>query len=439
MCFRVALIAVILVVAAGIVALMMVFRPRAKVHSPEERIREVRVCEIRQAPHPAMYLGYGTVQPVRAVDLAAEVRGRIVKLRPGLKDGVLVAAGEELLQIESADYESAHDQAAAEVRVMEASLARLERQQADDAERLSLLEQDVALAESNLARMRNLAAKEASSATLVEQAEQASLQRRSTLIALRSQVAQYPNERLELQARRDQAAAQARTAALDVTRCRVTAPFAGRVGGLVAEAAQYVNVGQTLLRLSDDRNLEVPVSVDAADALNLGLTGGEGEHVNWFQGVERIRAEIAWSDAPNPVSQAAKVLRVASFDASTRTVVLVVAPQPGTAAAEIPLVAGMFCRVRLVGRDIPGSVLLPRSAIQFGGRFYRVEDGRIKALALNILQRREDSFLVGGEGLADGDLMVVEKLPFGILEGMQVRPVSSSPGDEAEAVEAAES
>jgi multidrug efflux pump subunit AcrA (membrane-fusion protein) len=436
LCFRVALIAVILMVSVGLAALMMVFRPKAKVHLAEEQVREVRVCEVRKASHPATYTGYGTVRPVREVALAAEVRGRIVRLRPGLKDGVLVAADEELLQIESADYESAHDQAAADKRMMEAILVRLERRQTDDMERLSVLEQDAALVERNLARVRDLAAKEASSATLVEQAEQAFLQRRNTLISLRSQVAQYPNERLEIQARRDQAAARVQAAALDVARCRVRAPFAGRVGGLVVEADQYVNVGQALLRLSDDRNLEIPVSVDATDALRLGLTGGKGEHVNWFEGVEKIQAQVAWSDAPGPSLRPAKVLRVDRFDADTRTVVLVVAPQPGTASAESPLVAGMFCRVQLAGREIPGSALLPRSAIQLGGRFYRVENGRIRALALNVVQRREDSFLVAGDGLSDGDLIVAEKLPFGILEGTQVRPVAAVSGGDAGSTEA---
>jgi multidrug efflux pump subunit AcrA (membrane-fusion protein) len=368
-CFRAILVAGILLTAVGLVWLMAVFRPKSTFRAPEERIREIRVCEVRKTPQRATYLGYGTVRPVREVD---------------------------------------------------------------DAERLVLLEQDAALAERHLARLRDLAARDASSATLAEQAEQAFLQRRNSLVTLRSQVVQIPAERAELTARHAVAAARERIALLDLARCRILAPFAGRVGKLTVEAGQYVNVGQGLLRLSDDRELEIPVSVDAVDALRLGLSGGVGDHANWLQGVERLQAEVAWVDAPVPGSRPAQVVRVADVDAATRTVVLIVQPRD-TAAAEVPLVAGMFCRVRFLGGEIPDAVLLPRSAIQFGDRFYRVEEGRLKGMFPAILQRNEEGFLVDGAGLSTGALVVSEKLPFGIIEGMQVRPVPTASSGEAEA------
>jgi len=83
----------------------------------------------------------------------------------------------------------------------------------------------------------------------------------------------------------------------------------------------------------------------------------------------------------------------------------------------------MFCRVRLSGQEIPEAVLLPRSAIQIGNRFYLVAEGRLRGIAPAILQGNEDGFLVDGAAIPDGALAVAEKLPFGIIEGMQVRPV----------------
>jgi len=235
-CLRAAIVLAILLTTAGLLWAMAMLRPRAAFRPPEERIREVRVCELRKGAQRATYLGYGTVRPEREVELAAEVRGRIVHLRPGLKDGVLVAAGEELLRIDPADYEAMRDQAAAEVAQITASLERLDRREDDDRERLVLLERDVALVEINLMRLRSLAEHKASSASIAEQAEQAFLQRRNTLITLRSMIAQVPAERAELKARLAAASARERTTTLDIDRCRIVAPFPGRIGRLAVEA-----------------------------------------------------------------------------------------------------------------------------------------------------------------------------------------------------------
>jgi len=428
---RIGIVAAIILSAMLIYVLLLILKPKPKEKEQQERSRTFKVYQIKKMPAKISFTGFGTAQPIRQVDLAAEVKGRIVYCKPELKNGIIVPAEELLVKVDPADYEIALQQAQAEIKQLDANIARIKQLLKDDQERLKVIDKDLELAKKNFVRVKSLADKEATSESILDQTEQVVMQKKNVLLALKSLISQRPIEMDELQARKITAMSRAKLAELNLKRCEIRSPFAGRIGDLSVEAGQFVNMGAKIMHLADDRVLEIPVSVDSIEAIRLGLGSNNkqagSEYLHWFSGVEKLTAELEWVDAPESYRWAAKTIRIEDFDEDTRTVKIVVRPLASAAAkAPYPLVAGMFCRVYLQGQEIPDAIRLPRTAIQFGGRIFVLKDGRLSERKVEILHRSETCLIVR-EGLAAGEMVVTEKMPFGIVEGMKIKAVVIDP------------
>ncbi len=104
----------------------------------------------------------------------------------------------------------------------------------------------------------------------------------------------------------DAAKAQRQLAAIDVSRCRITAPFAGRVAETKVQRFQYVQPGQPVIEVLSDRDLEVEL---LAPSLWLSwLRVGSGFVIHIDELGESYRATVSRLGARiDPVSQAVKV------------------------------------------------------------------------------------------------------------------------------------
>lgn len=151
----------------------------------------------------AAYEVRGLVEAKRSATLSSEIFGRIVEI--AVEDGQAFKRGDALIRFDCALNEARLAVAAAEV---DGATQELENKQ-----RLSELRSasglDVALAQSRL----------------------------------------------------DKAVAERRIARINVRRCRVLAPYDGRVVGRLAEEQETVDVGQEVLEILDDRNLELELIV----------------------------------------------------------------------------------------------------------------------------------------------------------------------------------
>jgi multidrug efflux pump subunit AcrA (membrane-fusion protein) len=103
-----------------------------------------------------------------------------------------------------------------------------------------------------------------------------------------------------------------------------------------------------------------------------------------------------------------------------------------------PLAVGLFVRAEIEGREVPGAVVLPRSAVfevaaedREGrgapeSRVWVVDaDDRLRARAVEVLHTDRDHVVIGS-GLAAGQRVVVSPLETAV-EDMAVRPVVSDP------------
>jgi len=238
---------------------------------------------------------------------------------------------------------------------------------------------------------------------------------------LKNAVELYPVQKKSLNAQLESAKASAELAEINVKRCSVTAPFRGRLTAVVVEKDQYVRQGDKLFSIADESSLEVPVSVAGASAIKLGLHPGDSDDERFrLSGAESITAKLRWAEISGPKKHSitAKVVRIEKYNSESRTVGLIV--QPDSHNALSPLVSGMFCRVELTAKASKPLVAVPRSAVQFGGRVFSVDDqSRLQERKVSIYHRNEKMLFLD-EGIEDGAVIVSSKLPFDLVNGMKV-------------------
>ncbi len=413
----------ILIVAFSVALLFLLIylKPEPKTKPVEEKTSSVKVIDAVKKNFSPVVLAYGTAEPVKSVDIHAEVKGRIVSCIPDFKPGVIVEKGETILEIDSSDYKVDFEQSEASIEVIRATISELLQKEKDDKERLEVLGRDLELSAKNLQRVRSLFEKNAISELELDKGEQTYVNRKNELIQLRSLVAQYPSKVASLRAQEKSAESNRKDALLALERCVIKSPFRGRIESESAELGQYLSAGQKILSIADDSQMEIKVPIDGAEAILLGISDSGGAYENWFSGIENLRAEIEWVDDPEHHSWQARAKRVEKYDPDTRTILLVVSPEAGK-GGKLALTSGMFCRVRLFGREICGIFEIPRTAMQFRGKIAVVDrENRIAERDIRILSRGEDSFVVS-EGISEGDMVVSHRIPFGMVNGTKVNP-----------------
>ncbi len=142
----------------------------------------------------------------------------------------------------------------------------------------------------------------------------------------------------------DAAEVAVRRAAYRLAETRVTAPFAGRVADVKVTPGQWVRPGDPLLTVLDVDPIRVEVQVLEGDLARLRPGG---------------RASVAFSAFPGaPVAgRIAAINPEVDRRSRAATVTVEVANPRGR------ILPGMYARVSLEARRLPGRVLVPRSAI----------------------------------------------------------------------------
>lgn len=416
----------IVLLSIAIAAALVLTRPSPPRDLPGEPVLAVRMLTASVTNAVVRIEGYGEARPLREINLSAQVGGRVLNMPRRLRAGDLVEEGEPLLRIESEEYEATLEEARAAADRLEATLEQFDVREASEKNQLALAERSLELARGEFERLRRLAEEgRAVSDSAVDAAEQVVTRYATTVEQLRQSLALIPGLRTETRSELRAAKARVRRAALNLERCRVTAPFDGRIVRIQVEEGSVVQPGQTLLRLADDSVLEIPVPVTATDLrswvpFETPVDAGRG----WFPPLPGLPVEVAWSEGGGEYVWEGAMDRISRFDATTRTAEIVVRVAGGAVRSGergLPLTAGMFCRVALPGRGIEGVIRLPRSAVTFDGKAYVSEAGRLKTVDVDVL-RSEDTHVYVGGGIVAGDQVVATRL-IAPLEGARLEPV----------------
>ena len=371
-----------MILAAGVggfVVLKKMKRPPRHTEVREHPLA-VRVMRVQSRSVAVTVRGYGQVRSRTVVPLSAEVTGRITAIRTPMEEGDVVNRGEVLLRIDERDYQ------------IEYNSAR---------DRLAILRRDRKLADDELRRVRTLyRQKKVGTLSAVEKAE-------SALNAVADRIRQL-EKTMEL-------------ARIKLGRCVIRAPFTCRVTGIEVEKDEYVTPGRKLLTITDDADLEVVVSLDSRDALELLRYRGGSRPQGWFEVVEPVTCRISWTE-DRKIHGTGRLDRVVRFDPQTRTVFVAVRLGRQQDAA-FPLVDGMFCEVAIPGRTLEHVFVLPREAVSFENTVYLVKNNRLHTREVEVARVEEGQAIITS-GLAAGDIVVITRLE-NPLENSLVRVVGS--------------
>ncbi len=366
----------ILLAAGALVALLVILGPKPEAQEVETLAPAVRVVEMRVRPRRITVRANGTVRPARRTTVAAEVAGRVIWAAPGLREGDRVEAGAPLFRIEPVAWEQAalqarsgRDQAALLVATEE-GLARLAREE---------WEGEDASPDPLALRIPQLAAARAA----LDAAE----------VALRR-------------------------AEADFAATEILAPHAGIVGKRFAEVGEWAAPGVPLLELLSVDVAETRVSLpDAAlEWVDLPFDGGPAPAARLTAVLGPGLSAWTWEG---------RLVRVeGEMDPTTRFLPAVIEtrdPWERGPDGRPPLVAGMFVRAEIEGREVPDAALVPRSAFREDGSVLVVDnENRIRIREVDAFwSDGEDGVLVRA-GLADGERVALHP-PAVVTEGMEVR------------------
>jgi len=377
----------ILLIAGGVAAMVFtVFatQPETERGSAEPRPVAVFVEEALRENVTLSVISQGQVQPRTQINLVPQVAGRIVYVNENFIEGGFFEAGETLLRIESADYNLAVTRARATVAQRQQALVREQ-------------------AESDLARAEweELGEGQASTLTLREP--------------------QMAEARAQLAA----AEATLQSAQLDLSRTRISAPFAGRVRSKNAGLGQYVSPGTPLGEVFSTDSVLVRLPLTDYDLGQLGIpvaynaTGSD-------DGIEVVLSAVL---AGETREWPARITRTDSaIDAQTRVLYAIAEVEdPYGVAAEngAPLAVGLFVSAHIEGQAIDGAYVLPRSALRGEDTIYVAEEGgRLSVRTVDVINSTTERLLVAG-GVDEGELVVVSPVR-GASDNMRIQSLDSS-------------
>lgn len=347
----------VLLIGFAIVLFLANGKPPPKTQEPDvESALPVDTLVVSPGQVTAIVYTQGTVQARQAIDLVAEVAGKVVSVDPQFVAGGYFAKDQVLLRIEPSDYEFAVAQAHARVAEAEEQLATT-RGQALQARR----------------EWRELGSKTANDLFL----------RKPQLARAEAQLAA--------------AKAQLRKARKDVQRTQLSVPFEGRVRDIFANLGQYVAPAQRIANVysTDTAEIRLPLSDRQLGLLDLPLRGTDlgGKVIPVVLKAQRAGKEWQW---------AGRLIRTeAAVDERSRVVYAVAeVSKPydyGSDASRPPLTVGQFVQAEISGRTLQSVVQIPRDALRANNTVWLLaSDSTLNIHAVNVEQYTSTHALISG-------------------------------------------
>jgi RND family efflux transporter MFP subunit len=379
----------------------------------EERPLQVVAQKVVLEDMAVVISGYGEAKSLKSVVIAPEVSGTVEAVHPQLDVGERIAKGQLLFRIDERNYRAAVAEADAAVSQWQSTILRLETQHKIDLQRLETFKRNTQLALQEYQRLKRLLDEnQVGTRAGVERAEQAYNQAVDQQDQLSTSITLHP-ARLE-EARSNLAAAKARRslAETNLERCRVEAPFDGRLKMVDLEAGQFVSPGQPALTLVDDSLLEIEVPLNSQDASRwLQFDARKAETKGWFGQVADVPCNVRWTEDKADHTWLGTLHRVVAFDPRSRTLTVAVRINPADikTGANFPLVEGMFCKVEIPGKTLHNAARLPHQAVSFENTVYLAVDNRLTTAPV-VVARSDDQYTYVQAGLAAGDIVITTRL-----------------------------
>lgn len=397
----------------------------------------------------------GLVVPFREITAAAEVSGTVVFKSPQCNEGTYVQAGTKLIEIDPSSYRLELRRLESELVQATTSLKELDVELKNAEELIPLAERELAIRNNQQERFQSLRPQGVISQEQLEDAERGSIAARNALIEAKRLRDSLLTRKASVAAAIEVGRVGLEKAALDLKRATVVAPVSGVIIRHDVEKDSYVTVGSKLFAIEDTEKVEV--------RCNLRM-----EEMRWiWQQKEQAETFVhETSSSPGDVSGGGAAAGVAAnnhtfpttevtvkyelggrlytwhgmldrydglgLNEKTRMIpcrIIVDKPNEVSVDGEVvsmkgprSLVRGMY--VNLAIHTQPKATLLqvPAIAVQPGTIVWRVQDGKLERVKLQIAQNRDEQVLVDAQasGLTAGDQLVTSPLR-AAYSGLEVR------------------
>lgn len=406
---------VILVALLGFVLLRLT-RPEPPQAGDEERRWPVAAVVLQaQDLSPELRL-FGQLTSNTDALLRARTAGDVQAVP--VRSGQLVLAGELMLQLDGLDAQTLFDQRRAELLDLQSQRQQRLMQHQVDQQALVQERSMLQLAERQYERQRQLAQGDRASQRQVEEASLALSQQRLALMNRELAVEQHPSRMQQLDAAIRRAQSQLQLAQRDLEATALRAPHPLRVQEVLVARGDRVNVNEPLLRIFVPENLEFEARLPLSRIAQVRDALAAGQPLLASAEVDGRKLVFRMQQLAGRTQDAAGVL--ANF-----------ALQEGDVDG---LALGRFVDARLQLPVQQQVYWLPTDAVQGQDRVYRISDGRLEGLQVELLGDHQrdgrPGLLVRSALLQPGDELLANRLP-NAMQGLPVDVVSRlEPGHE---------
>lgn len=375
--------------ATAVSLLLYLQRPPSELAEPEHVPVTVDVAEVVKEQLRIPVQAQGTVTPLQATTLLAEVKGRIIDVANDFHVGGFVSRGDILLRIDPRDYQTSLLHAKAALESAESALVQEEGRA------------DVALREWEKLP--------------------AGSQRSPAARDLYLRKPQLEQARAQLLA----AQADLNTARDNLERTIIRAPYDALIREKYTDLGQFVAGGSQLADIFSVESAEVRLPIPQSKLDYLELPG--------LEGYQEGAAIDLYTDVAGEIKHwTAQLHRTEGvFDERSRVLYAVARiedPYGLRHPGRLPLRIGTFVNANIEGRDLQDIVVLPRHVLRAGNFVWVVDD------AMRLRNRKVTSLRTGGEqvyisaGLDAGDLVSLTVLDSSFA-GAEVDVLSITPSD----------
>ena len=331
---------------------------------------QVEVMTLQKTPYQVNLQSYGTVQPRTQSMLIAQVGGEITSINASLRDGGFFEKGEELLRIDSRDYQ-------ADVKIAEATL---------------------------MDTKQSLAEQKARAVQALEDWNRLGNKGDAPDLVLRKP------QLLAAEARVISAESSLDKSKLELERTRILAPYSGRVMSRSVDLGQVVNNNSPLAEVYATDYVEIRLPLRNRDLSYIDLPEDyRYENENKVEGpLVTIYSSLAESS-----SWQGRVVRTESaIDDNARQLHVVAQiddPFGIQARGKTPLKIGQYVTAELSGRYLEDALVIPNRAIYQGSYVYVVINNLLQRRDINIAWQNQHDAIID-KGIEEGEQLVLTSL-----------------------------
>ena len=327
-----------------------------------------------------------------------------------VRDGMLVKAGDVLIKLDSKEIDLTVEQRRADVAELNAQTSSEKNRYASDKLALKEEQQLLTIAEKAVKRQATLQASKLVAQERYDAADSQRAQTALTVNARKLMLADHPSRLAQLNARLKRAETLLSDALLDAERSTIKAPFDGVITSVSVSPGERVQIGQNLVSLYDHNKMEILAQIPDRYVSGIRQALTDGKEITALSSRFGETKELKLERLSGQIKQGSGGIN-GIFS-------------PKEINPNFVLNSAVEILVALPG--IENSISLPLSAIYGADRIYRVEEGRLQAISIQILGKeldpkgKEDRAIITSKLLNKDDVIATTQLP-NAISGLKVQ------------------